>query len=83
MSVIIIRYKKTVRNLLCRFFSKILKDIIVKIDKNDKKKQFKTAKTVRFNQKTLTNSRSKSACDFESAIILWYWYFGKCGIPVC
>ena len=53
MSVIIIRYKKTVRNLLCRFFSKISKDIIVKIDKNDKKKQFKTAKTVRFDQKTL------------------------------
>lgn len=66
MSVIIIRYKKTVRNLLCRFFSKILKDIIVKIDKNDKKKQFKTAKTVRFDQKTLTNSRNKSKINSDT-----------------
>ena len=37
-----------------------MNDIIVKIDKNDNKKQFKTAKTVRFDQKTLTNSRNKS-----------------------
>ena len=35
-----------------------MNDIIVKIDKNDNKKQFKTAKTVRFDQKTLTNSRN-------------------------
>lgn len=42
----IIMEKKKVRNRKPGFFSKFFDDIIVNFDKNDKKKPFKTAKTI-------------------------------------